>query len=1014
VTDTVEHTSSAAPADAATPEAEHFDVFISYSHRDRELAVRLRDSLVASGKGVWLDEVGIRGGTRWRPELERAIEHSYVFVFLVSPASIASKECQAELAHALRLGKRLLPVRAAETPIGSLPPALAEIQLIPARELFETHFDASLETLITEIEIDRDWVREHTEWAEKAVEWERENHNRAYLLSGSELELAEGFRARAAGKRPQLSKLQNEYIDASRASATRRLRRLSGSVSIALVVAIGLSIFALIQRQDAVNQSRVARSGQLAAESVLHLSTDPQLSLLLADAASRTHQTPAALDALRRALPSNDLVRTLAVSGDTQPLNDAQWSPDGLQVLTASEDGYGRVWDVSTGKVVRRFPMSTYYTQGASFDGRGDKVMTWGPGGIKVWSLSDPSAQPVSIPDPTGGKLEGAAIDPAGRVVAATPGPGEGTLALWDAVTGRRLHALAGVGSRYPRFAMGSDVEFGANGRLMASTLQGVSAVVWDVRSGRPVMSVTGPSHTEFIQSAAISPDGSRLLTSNGNIQTEGGSSSQVWNIRSHRRLANVNGGYASWSPGGGYISTNSGDGTTRVWRANTGRLISQLKASSPLSGMAVFGPDVGGDIGLIATGSLNGGAIIWNALAGTQVAVLQTSSGEVVPAGFSHDGSRVLTYSSDGAARVWETGIVQPTPGPNPAALKAASRPVTSDVLSSEYYRGPDPGAPLEAVADAGQRTVSVYAVGTGQRVARLREPSRYTFPVAAFDARGRRMIIANSGAAPELRLAHGGALLHRLPRAGTHVTAVAMSSNGELAATLDDHNRIAVWSVDSGQRLALFTGHVSSKTQYGQANVDFSFSPDGSLMVSEDEAGREFVWRTHGGQVLNRIHGVPVPAGQHVGMAGAISPDDRLVATTSSWDQDAHVYRVGASKPLLTLSGHSAGILDVEFSPDSSLLASVADIPDNTVRVWDTREQDPVETIAVGLQRSSAGDRLEFSADGGSLLTNGVTPYETIPCVVCGGFGRLLVLAKHRELRGFTDAERQLYLGG
>ena len=36
-----------------------FDVFLSYTHTDRERVLELRDALVASGLGVWLDDTQI-------------------------------------------------------------------------------------------------------------------------------------------------------------------------------------------------------------------------------------------------------------------------------------------------------------------------------------------------------------------------------------------------------------------------------------------------------------------------------------------------------------------------------------------------------------------------------------------------------------------------------------------------------------------------------------------------------------------------------------------------------------------------------------------------------------------------------------------------------------------------------------------------------------------------------------------------------------------------------------------
>ena len=51
----------------------------------------------------------------------------------------------------------------------AVPAGLADYQFIPGRGRFATDFDGSLCQLITEIDTDHDWVREHTDWSEKAV-----------------------------------------------------------------------------------------------------------------------------------------------------------------------------------------------------------------------------------------------------------------------------------------------------------------------------------------------------------------------------------------------------------------------------------------------------------------------------------------------------------------------------------------------------------------------------------------------------------------------------------------------------------------------------------------------------------------------------------------------------------------------------------------------------------------------------------------------------------------------------
>lgn len=90
---------------------EAVNVFISYARADaRELAVRLRDDLLATGHSVWLDLSDIPGGSNWAKKIEDAIEHCHITLALLSPGAYDSQWCRAEQLRAIRKGKRVIPV----------------------------------------------------------------------------------------------------------------------------------------------------------------------------------------------------------------------------------------------------------------------------------------------------------------------------------------------------------------------------------------------------------------------------------------------------------------------------------------------------------------------------------------------------------------------------------------------------------------------------------------------------------------------------------------------------------------------------------------------------------------------------------------------------------------------------------------------------------------------------------------------------------------------------------------
>ena len=84
------------------------DVFISYSHQDREIARRYADALQAAGLAVWWDD-HLRSGEAFDEKIEAALRAAKAVVVLWSKTSVASRWVRAEATLADR-NKTLVPV----------------------------------------------------------------------------------------------------------------------------------------------------------------------------------------------------------------------------------------------------------------------------------------------------------------------------------------------------------------------------------------------------------------------------------------------------------------------------------------------------------------------------------------------------------------------------------------------------------------------------------------------------------------------------------------------------------------------------------------------------------------------------------------------------------------------------------------------------------------------------------------------------------------------------------------
>ena len=164
-----------------------------------------------------------------------------------------------------------------------------------------------------------------------------------------------------------------ERYELERAVANeRRHRRRAVGVAIAALAAvalmIGITAFALVQRQDARDQATVAEARALDAFATSQLVTDPQLSVILAAQAARQSPTVQADDVLREALLLDRMRGVVRTGG---PVRATAYAPRGGRMALASEDGIARLIDSGSHEVVAELRHDAAVTDvGFSSDGR--------------------------------------------------------------------------------------------------------------------------------------------------------------------------------------------------------------------------------------------------------------------------------------------------------------------------------------------------------------------------------------------------------------------------------------------------------------------------------------------------------------------------------------------------------------------------------------------------------------------------------------------------------------------
>lgn len=97
-----------------------YDIFISYSRKDIQLAKQIKAEIEQStSANCWMDLNGIESGEQFDEKIIYAIENSPVFLFLLSENSMQSKWTKKEINYANNTKKKIVPININEcTPKG--------------------------------------------------------------------------------------------------------------------------------------------------------------------------------------------------------------------------------------------------------------------------------------------------------------------------------------------------------------------------------------------------------------------------------------------------------------------------------------------------------------------------------------------------------------------------------------------------------------------------------------------------------------------------------------------------------------------------------------------------------------------------------------------------------------------------------------------------------------------------------------------------------------------------------
>lgn len=168
------------------------DAFICSASPDADIKTKIVRALLRHAVTSWSYETDIQKGIPYEEAIRQGIEGADNFFFLISPEALASKNCQAELAHALKYHKRIVPLLIAPTPEADFPEALRGVQYIDFTDnVDQADFFSDVDDILNVLKHDKSYYEEHKILLVRALQWEASQRKNAFLLRGFNLENAQ-------------------------------------------------------------------------------------------------------------------------------------------------------------------------------------------------------------------------------------------------------------------------------------------------------------------------------------------------------------------------------------------------------------------------------------------------------------------------------------------------------------------------------------------------------------------------------------------------------------------------------------------------------------------------------------------------------------------------------------------------------------------------------------------------------------------------------------------------------
>lgn len=627
------------------------------------------------------------------------------------------------------------------------------------------------------------------------------------------------------------------------------------------------------------------------------------------------------LDQFGDPLPEGAVARLGTVrSRHGAEVRSVAFSSDGKTLASGGQDNTVRIWEITTGKELRRFTALTglgsenTWVSSIAFSPDGKRLAAGtmnGPGEVVIWELATgKESRPLRM---NRAGVESLVFSPDGKALAA--GTQDGLIHLWDADTGKLIRQLKGHENLIECIA------FAADGKTLASASRDKTIRLWDIATGRELRQLKG--HTDMVLAVAFTHDGNTLASGSWD------NTIRLWDTTTGKELHMLKGHSGAvdalaFLPDGKTLASGSWDWSIRLWDKDSGKELRRLRGHFGVVTAITVSPNGN----TLASGSWDRTVRIWDVAAGKERRSTEGNQSGLWAVAISADGKRVATGGGkEGVVRLWD----------------ASSGKEVLRLIEGGLILPPGSGGALHmTIGDhlqfsADGKTVNVpsgvflgrWDSQTGKEIQRkIYQPAQglYFTPDGKF-------VIGRDGEANFLLMDAATGKKIRQFKASQRNFISTVSADGKFLAcgAPEENGTVVIWELATGKERCRCKGahHIA---------YALAFSPDGKSLAGSTANIRThisetpiYLWDAATGREIRHFQ-----ARGHYVHCLAYSSDGRMLASGGGGDKAIHLWEAATGKERRRFEGHQGNVNSIAISTDGTRLVSASD--DTTALVWDT----------------------------------------------------------------------------